>query len=67
MMRQTAVDMENSENLIKINDGYSEVYFTKTRKCKCPFFILIISHLLLYGFGFYSGYLYSENSLDGSI
>jgi|MDTE01.1.fsa_nt_gb hypothetical protein len=59
MMRQTAVDMENSEYLLDANN-------TLTRKCK-PYYLccLLISHAIVYGLGFYSGYLYSENR-DGS-
>ena len=50
-MRHTTVDMENSENLLGPS-GNS--LFCKSRgKCITFSCIIILSHLLIYGIGFY--------------
>ncbi len=64
MMRHTAVDMENTENLLlDKGDGYSLSYNSR-KKCIGTFCLLFLSHGLTYGLGFYNGYKVSN--CDGS-
>ena len=61
MMRHTAVDMENSENLL----GPSEdSLFYSRKKCVVTACLLILSYGLSYGLGVYTGY--KANDCDGS-
>ena len=61
MMRHTAVDMENSENLL----GPSEdSFFYSRKKCVVTACLLILSYGLSYGLGVYTGY--KANDCDGS-
>ena len=60
MLRQTAVDMENSQNLL---DGETIVY---NSRCNSLFkgCCLVLSYTFLVGLGFYIGF--NANSCDGS-
>ena len=64
MLRQTAVDMENTEAFISKDDGYSLFY--KSRKKNLGLGCgLILSYTFFYVLGFYGGYV-SEGGCDGS-
>ena len=67
MLRQTAVDMENTENtthLLNREDGYS-VFYNSRRKNLGLGCCLILSYSFFYVLGFYGGYM-SEGRCDGS-
>ena len=65
MLRQTAVDMENSENLL---DGETIVYNSRCNNNRCNDLFkgccLILSYSFLVGLGFFIGI--NANSCDGS-
>lgn len=60
MLRQTAVDMENSQNLL---DGETIVYNSMSKDL-CKGFCILLSYSFLVGLGFYIGI--NANSCDGS-
>ena len=60
MLRQTAVDMENSENLL---DGETIVY-NHGKKYLVGGCCLVISYGISFALGFFSGY--NSNICDGS-
>ena len=62
MMRHTAIDMENSENLL--GPSGNSLFCKSRRKCITLSCILILSHLLTYGIGFTTGNI--MNNCDGS-
>ena len=64
MLRQTAVDMENTEALINKDDGYS-IFYDSRRKNLGLGCCLILSYTFFYVLGFYGGYM-SEGRCDGS-
>ena len=64
MLRQTAVDMENTEELLSKDDGYST--FDESRRKNFGLgCCLILSYSFFYVLGFYGGYM-SEGKCDGS-
>ncbi len=63
MMRHTAVDMENSENLLDKDDGHP-LFYNSRKKCVMTACLLILSYGLSYGLGVYTGY--KANNCDGS-
>jgi len=63
MLRQTAVDMENTEDLISKDDGYS-MFYDSRRKNLGLGCCLILSYTFFYVLGFYGGYM-SEERCDG--
>ena len=68
MLRRTAVDMEQSENLLDMNDGET-VRYVYNSKCKIPLICtsLLITHLIMTGLGVFSGlYLCQNGHLDCS-
>lgn len=64
MLRQTAVDMENTEDLLSKNDGYS-MFYNSRRKNLGLGCCLILSYSFFYVLGFYGGYM-GEGKCDGS-
>jgi len=64
MLRQTAVDMENTEAMISKDDGYS-MFYDSRRKNLGLGCCLILSYTFFYVLGFYGGYM-SEGRCDGS-
>jgi hypothetical protein len=64
MLRQTAVDMENTEELISKDDGYS-LFYASRRKNLGLGCCLILSYSFFYVLGFYGGYM-SDGMCDGS-
>ena len=64
MLRQTAVDMENTEALISKDDGYSMFYESRKKNLGLGC-CLILSYTFFYVLGFYGGYM-SEEKCDGS-
>ena len=64
MMRRTAVDMENSEQLVNGGDAYSQVYYSRGKKLGFGC-CLILSYGFFYALGFYAGYM-EEGKCDGS-
>jgi hypothetical protein len=64
MLRQTAVDMENTEDLLSKNDGYS-IFYESRRKNLGLGCCLILSYSFFYVLGFYGGYM-SEGKCNGS-
>ena len=67
MLRRTAVDMEQSENLLDMNDGETVRYIYNS-KCKNSLICAsLITHLLVAGLGVFSGlYLCQNDHLDCS-
>ena len=63
MLRQTAVDMENSEQLLKSGDAETLIYKHRGR-CMMKTCCLFISYLMFFGLGGYIGYY--ANNCDGS-
>ena len=73
LRRTTAVDMEQSENLLDMNDGETARYVYNS-KCKNSLIcsVLLITHLLATGLGLFSGLYLCQNghvdcSYDGSL
>ena len=64
MIRRTAVDMENSEQLVNGGDAYSQVYHSRRKKLGFGC-CLILSYVFFYFLGFYAGYM-EEGKCDGS-
>ena len=64
MLRQTAVDMENTEELISKEDGYS-LFYESRRKNLGLGCCLILSYSFFYALGFYGGYM-KDGKCDGS-
>ena len=64
MLRQTAVDMENTEVMINKDDGYSMFYESRIKNLGLGC-CLILSYTFFYVLGFYGGYM-SEDKCDGS-
>lgn len=68
MLRRTAVDMEQSENLLDMNDGETVRYLYNS-KCKKSLLCasLLITHLIMTGLGVFSGlYLCQNGHVDCS-
>ena len=68
MLRRTAVDMEQSENLLDMNDGETVRYLYNS-KCKKSLLCasLLITHLIMTGLGVFSGlYLCQDGHVDCS-
>ena len=64
MLRKTAVDMENTEDLMSKDDGYS-LFYESRRKNLGFSCCLIISYSFFYVLGFYGGYI-ADEKCDGS-
>lgn len=74
MLRKTvAVDMEQNNNLLDMNDGES-IRNLYNSKCKCTLICtsILITHTLVLGLGIFSGLYLCQNghvncSYDGSL
>ena len=62
-MRQSAVDMENTENLLEGEDAYTVVYKSRKKHLTMICF-LCISYGMFFSLGFYAGYM--NDLCDGS-
>lgn len=66
MLRQSAVDMENSEPFLDKSDGYT-IFYKSRKDCALLTCILILSHGLSFGIGYNLGnILTNEYNCGGS-
>jgi len=73
LRKSNAVDMEQGENLLDMNDGETVRYFYNS-KCKFPLLCcsILITHTVVLGLGIFSGLFLCQNghvdcSYDGSF
>ena len=62
LRRSVAVDMEQGENILDMNDGETIRYFYNG-KCRCPLICcsILITHTIVLGLGVFSGLFLCQN------